>query len=64
MTTRTCFMEGYEPLTVKLTTILNNKAGIGWTSYSAPGVRCRHPPSGLGPKCSTAITIKPTFTLK
>ena len=28
---------GYEPLTVKLTTILNNKAGIGWTSYSHTG---------------------------
>ncbi len=29
---------GYEPLTVKLTTILNNKAGLGWTSYSHTGV--------------------------
>lgn len=29
---------GYEPLTVKLTTILNQKAGIGWTSYSHTGV--------------------------
>ncbi len=29
---------GYEPLTVKLTTILNQKAGIGWTSYSHAGV--------------------------
>jgi alkaline phosphatase len=29
---------GYEPLAVKLTTILNNKAGIGWTSYSHTGV--------------------------
>ncbi|GAK51756.1 alkaline phosphatase [Candidatus Moduliflexus flocculans] len=25
---------GYEPLTVKLTTILNQKAGLGWSSYS------------------------------
>ena len=29
---------GYEPLAVKLTTILNNKAGIGWTSYAHTGV--------------------------
>ncbi|MGL5347108.1 MAG: alkaline phosphatase [Peptostreptococcaceae bacterium] len=29
---------GYEPLTVTLTHILNNKAGIGWTSYSHTGV--------------------------
>lgn len=29
---------GYEPLSVTLTHILNNKAGIGWTSYSHTGV--------------------------
>jgi len=29
---------GYEPLTVKLTQILNQAAGIGWTSYSHTGV--------------------------
>ncbi len=29
---------GYEPLTVKLTHILNRKAGIAWTSYSHTGV--------------------------
>ncbi|MBN1971938.1 MAG: alkaline phosphatase, partial [Candidatus Delongbacteria bacterium] len=29
---------GYEPLSIKLTTILNQKAGIGWTSYSHTGV--------------------------
>lgn len=28
----------YEPLSVTLTHILNNKAGIGWTSYSHTGV--------------------------
>lgn len=28
---------GYEPLTITLTHILNNKAGIGWTSYSHTG---------------------------
>ena len=28
---------GYEPLTVTLTHILNNKAGIGWTSYAHSG---------------------------
>lgn len=29
---------GYEPLSVTLTHIINNKAGIGWTSYSHTGV--------------------------
>lgn len=29
---------GYEPFTIALTHILNNKAGIGWTSYSHTGV--------------------------
>ena len=29
---------GYEPLTVTLTHILNQKAGIGWTTYSHTGV--------------------------
>jgi alkaline phosphatase len=29
---------GYEPLTVKITQILNQNAGIGWTSYSHTGV--------------------------
>ncbi|GHT91976.1 alkaline phosphatase [Spirochaetia bacterium] len=29
---------GYEPLTVKLTQILNQTAGIGWTSYAHTGV--------------------------
>lgn len=29
---------GYEPLTVKITHILNRKAGIGWTTYSHTGV--------------------------
>ncbi|MGL5677331.1 MAG: alkaline phosphatase, partial [Cellulosilyticaceae bacterium] len=29
---------GYDPLSVTLTHILNNKAGIGWTSYSHTGV--------------------------
>jgi alkaline phosphatase len=28
---------GYEPLTVTLTHILNNKAGIGWTTYAHTG---------------------------
>ncbi len=28
---------GYEPLSVTLTHVLNNKAGIGWTSYAHTG---------------------------
>jgi len=39
---------GYEPLSVKLTTILNNKAGIGWTSYSHTGVPVQTSALGVG----------------
>ncbi len=39
---------GYEPLSVKLTTILNNKAGIGWTSYSHTGVPVQTSAIGVG----------------
>lgn len=39
---------GYEPLAVKLTTILNNKAGIGWTTYSHTGVPVQTSALGAG----------------
>jgi alkaline phosphatase len=39
---------GYEPLAVKLTTILNNKAGIAWTSYSHTGVPVQTSALGVG----------------
>jgi alkaline phosphatase len=39
---------GYEPLSVKLTTILNNKSGIGWTSYSHTGVPVQTSAIGVG----------------
>jgi hypothetical protein len=39
---------GYEPLSVKLTTILNNKAGIGWTSCSHTGVPVQTSAIGVG----------------
>lgn len=39
---------GYEPLSIKLTTILNNKAGIGWTSYSHTGVPVQTSALGVG----------------
>ena len=39
---------GYEPFTVKLTTILNNKAGIGWTTYSHSGVPVQTSALGVG----------------
>ena len=38
----------YEPLTIKLTTILNNKAGIGWTSYSHTGIPVQTSALGVG----------------
>ncbi len=39
---------GYEPLSVTLTHILNNKAGIAWTSYSHTGVPVPTFAKGLG----------------
>lgn len=39
---------GYEPLSVKLTTILNNKSGIAWTSYSHTGVPVQTSAIGVG----------------
>ena len=39
---------GYEPLSVKLTTILNNKAGLGWTTYSHTGVPVQTSAIGAG----------------
>lgn len=29
---------GYEPLSIQLTHILNQKAGIGWTTYAHTGI--------------------------
>lgn len=39
---------GYEPLAVKLTTILNNKSGLGWTSYAHTGVPVQTSALGAG----------------
>jgi alkaline phosphatase len=39
---------GYEPFVVKLTTILNQKAGISWTSYSHTGVPVQTSALGVG----------------
>ncbi len=39
---------GYDPLTVKITHILNAKAGLGWTSYSHTGVPVTTSAIGLG----------------
>jgi alkaline phosphatase len=39
---------GYEPLSVKLTTILNEKAGLGWTTYSHTGVPVQTSAIGVG----------------
>lgn len=39
---------GYNPLSVTITHILNNKAGIGWTSYSHTGVPVPVYASGVG----------------
>jgi alkaline phosphatase len=39
---------GSEPLVVKLTTILDNKSGIGWTSYSHTGIPVQTSAIGAG----------------
>jgi alkaline phosphatase len=39
---------GYEPLTVTITHILNNKAGVSWTSYSHTGVPISSSAMGVG----------------
>jgi alkaline phosphatase len=39
---------GYEPMVMKLTTILNQKAGIAWTSYSHTGVPVQTSAIGVG----------------
>ncbi|WP_456325699.1 alkaline phosphatase, partial [Desulfonauticus submarinus] len=42
---------GYDPLTVTITHILNNKAGIGWTSYKHTAVPV--PTSAIGVNADT-----------
>ena len=39
---------GYDPLTISLTHVLNNKAGLGWTSYSHTGVPVTTSALGVG----------------
>jgi len=39
---------GYEPLTVTITHLLNNKAGLGWTSYKHTGVPVSTSAMGMG----------------
>jgi alkaline phosphatase len=39
---------GYEPFSIKLTTILNQKSGIAWTSYSHTGVPVQTSALGVG----------------
>jgi alkaline phosphatase len=39
---------GYDPLTIALTHVLNNKAGLGWTSYSHTGVPVTTSAMGVG----------------
>jgi alkaline phosphatase len=39
---------GYEPLTVKITQVINQMAGIGWTSYSHTGVPVATFAKGVG----------------
>ncbi len=39
---------GYDPLSIKLTTILNQKAGLAWTSYSHTGTPVQTSAVGVG----------------
>ena len=44
---------GYEPLTVKLTQLLNQKAGLGWTTYSHTGLPVTVSAEGVGAESFT-----------
>ncbi|MDR2393966.1 MAG: hypothetical protein LBD93_07415 [Treponema sp.] len=48
---------GYEPLTVKITQIMNQTAGIGWTSYTHTGVPVSTFAAGAIRNSSAGITI-------
>ncbi len=39
---------GYDPLSIKLTTVLNQKAGLAWTSYSHTGTPVQTSAIGVG----------------
>jgi alkaline phosphatase len=55
---------GYEPLTVAVTHLLNNKAGLGWTSYKHTGVPVTTSAMGKGAEIfngyydNTAVAFK------
>jgi alkaline phosphatase len=55
---------GYEPLTVAVTHLLNNKAGLGWTSYKHTGVPVTTSAMGKGAEIfngyydNTAVALK------
>ncbi len=55
---------GYDPLTVTLTHILNQKAGLGWTSYSHTGVPVQVSAQGVGADPLTVSTTTPTLRPK
>jgi hypothetical protein len=55
-----CSTAAYEPIIVTITHILNERASIGWTSYSIPAYRCRFSPSDLRPNALPVFMTTPT----
>lgn len=52
----------YEPLSVTITHIINNKSGISFTSYSHTGLPWQSWPRAQAARCSTATMTTPTST--
>ncbi|MBU2511063.1 alkaline phosphatase [bacterium] len=55
---------GYEPLTVTLTHVLNQKAGLGWTSYSHTGVPISTSAIGAGEELFSGFYDNTDIALK
>ena len=53
---------GYKPFTVALTHIVNQHAGIGWTTYSHTGVPVLTFAKGAGQDISAATMTTPTYS--
>jgi alkaline phosphatase len=53
---------GYDPLSVTLTHLINNKAGIGWTSYAHTGTPVAVYAMGAGAESSAVRMTTPMYS--
>ena len=51
---------GYEPLSMAVCHIINNKAGLSFTSYAHTGLQIPVYATGVAPRTSPASTTTPT----